>query len=217
MQSLQLPAEFLGFAMVAVSNACWHAQFAAIPFHRRLLLLPHCMSKAAVCPGEYDAVGLHCAGCGGCAINAIKTQAEALGYQVIVAEGTSSVLMKILDGDADAVLGVACLDSLEKSFSRIADLGIPHLAVPLLIDGCVETQAEIAQVDSLLTVHSAAGAIRGNSYLPLLRETRRIFSPALLPALLAPVASVPAADTTLTTEAIALAGWGKAESACAPS
>ena len=71
---------------------------------------------------------------------ACNAEAEQLGYSVIVAEGTSSVLMKILEGEADAILGVACLDSLEKSFHRVAELGVPHLALPLLKNGCVDTE-----------------------------------------------------------------------------
>ena len=136
--------------MVTVSNEFWRPTFAAIPADRRLFLLPHCLADRAACAGTYDSVGLHCAGCGSCEIDALQREAEQLGYSVIVAEGTGSVLMKILEGEADAILGVACLDSLEKSFHRVAELGVPHMAVPLLKDGCADTKAEVDQIRLLL-------------------------------------------------------------------
>jgi len=183
---LGLPGEYLGFAMVCVDNAFWEPEYDAVPHDRRLLLLPKCLSDYDACAGHYDSVGLHCAGCGHCVIQGLKEQAEALGYQVIVAEGTSSVVMCVLEGRADAILGVACLDSLEKSFERIADLGIPHQAVPLLTDGCRDTTAEVDLIRDLITQTGDAGPGVEHSYLPLLRETHGIFEVESLCDLLAP-------------------------------
>ena len=172
---LGLARRFLGFAMVAVSNEFWRCTLAAIPFDRRLFLLPHCLADRAVCVGKYDAVGLHCGGCGGCEIHSLKSEAERLGYSVIVAEGTGSVVTKILEGEADAILGVACLDSLEKSFRRVAELGVPHMALPLLTDGCVDTTAEVDQIRELLAAERVNTEAVPRSYVPLLRETARMF------------------------------------------
>jgi geranylgeranyl pyrophosphate synthase len=184
LERLSLPRQFLGFAMVAVSNEFWRATFAAIPRHRRLFLLPHCLANRAACAGQYDSVGLHCAGCGSCEIAGLQRQAEQLGYSVIVAEGTGSVLMKILEGDADAIFGVACMDSLEKSFHRVAELGVPHLALPLLKNGCVDTTVEMDQIRLLLATDTAGGETAPRSYIPLLRETARIFQQPLFSELL---------------------------------
>jgi geranylgeranyl pyrophosphate synthase len=183
---LELSRRFLGFAMVAVSNAFWRPVLEAIPFHRRLFLLPHCLSDRGVCRGTYDSVGLHCAGCGSCEIDALKTQAEQLGYAVIVAEGTSSLFLKILEDDVDAIFGVACLDSLEKSFQHLVDLGVAHMAVPLLKDGCRNTEAEIDLIRDLLTAEAAPTLAAPRSYMLLLRETTRMFQPPLFAELLAP-------------------------------
>lgn len=182
--ALGLPDAYRGFAMVAANNAFWGGAFSSIPFNRRLLLLPHCLRDDAACAGAYDTVGLHCAGCGGCDITGVQAEAEALGYRVIVAEGTSSVLMKVLDGEADAILGVACLDSLEKSYLRVADLGIPNVAVPLLTDGCLNTEAEWGAVRELLHGYTEALPRKIRGYVPLLRETLAIFAPEALTALL---------------------------------
>ena len=211
LERLELPRRFLGFAMVAVSNGFWRPVMEAVPFHRRLFLLPHCLSDRAACAGTYDSIGLHCAGCGSCEIHALKTQAEQLGYAVIVAEGTSSVLHKVLDGDVDAIFGVACLDSLEKSFQHLVDLGVAHMAVPLLKDGCLDTEVEIDQIHALLTARAAQSIVAPRSYVPLLRETTRMFQPPMFSELLAPyVESTGPADRraegAASVEGIAL-GW----------
>ena len=51
LEQMGQPEGFLGFAMVVVGNAFWKQQFLAIPFERRLLLLPHCLKHADGCPG----------------------------------------------------------------------------------------------------------------------------------------------------------------------
>ena len=191
---LGLPRHYLGFAMVAVSNEFWRPTLEAMPFHRRLFLLPHCLSDREACRGTYDSIGLHCAGCGSCAIDALRREAEQLGYSVIVAEGTSSVLMKVLEGDADAIFGVACLDSLEKSFHRVVELGIPHMALPLLRNGCVRTEAEVDQIRKILTAETAPSKASPRSYLPLLRESMRMFQPPMFSELLAPYETAVADD-----------------------
>ncbi len=172
LRQLGLARQFLGFAMVAVSNEFWRPTLAAIPPSRRLFLLPHCLADRAACVGKYDAVGLHCGGCGACEIHALKNEAERLGYAVIVAEGTGSVVTKILEGEADAILGVACLDSLEKSFRRVAELGVPHMALPLLKDGCLDTKAEVDQIRALLAADAPSTEAAPRSYIPLLRRPR---------------------------------------------
>ena len=44
-----------------------------------------------------------------------KVKAEDLGYKVLVSEGTPIVLKIIVSGHVDAIVGVACLNVLEKA------------------------------------------------------------------------------------------------------
>lgn len=204
LMQLNMPANFLGYAMVAISNCFWAGHFAAIPYNRRLLLLPHCLSNADLCMGSYDSVGLNCVSCGACNINELRTRAEELGYQVIVSEGTSSAMMKVIEGSADAILGVACLDSLEKSFSRIVDLGIPNIAVPLLQDGCVNTEVDTKEISRYLEMFTNDQVAGANSYLPLLRAASDLFSEEQFSILAGGCTTVSNADDALaTTERIA--------------
>ena len=64
---LALPEAYLGWTMVVAASAYWREQAAAVPFHRRLVLLPRCLRDAATCAAPCDAAGLHCRDCGACA------------------------------------------------------------------------------------------------------------------------------------------------------
>jgi geranylgeranyl diphosphate synthase type II len=172
---LGLGRAYTGFAMVAINNEFWRAQFAAVPPARRLLLLPHCLRHVTDCKGSYDARGLACAGCGACPLGAVKAEAEALGYSVLIAEGTPAVVDTLRRGPCDAILGMACLDSLERAFSRVRELGIPNVAVPLLTNGCSATTAEMDVLHGWLRCADGAGAPRTRSYLPALRQADGLF------------------------------------------
>ena len=191
--------------MVAISNAFWREQFIAVPPHRRLLLLPKCLRDPVRCIATFDSIGLHCGGCGSCPIFDLSEEARRLGYEVIVAEGTSSVIMKVLEGDADAILGVSCMDALDQSFQTVADLGVPNQAIPLLFDGCVSTEVE---VDVVLEAIWATGETAATMHtpLPLLRETVAIFHrPRLMKLLAAHLPEQCQTEDPLTaTDAIAL-------------
>jgi len=202
LDELDMPHEFLGFTMVAVSNSFWRDQFAAVAFSRRLLFLPTCLRDRKACKGRLDSAGLDCASCGACAIDALKKTAEGLGCRVIIAEGTPAVVSRLLDCDADAIVGVACLDSLEKAFARVADVGVPCMAVPLLRNGCADTAVETDQVLSFLNAQCPRPERRPRTYAPLLRESVRLFAPEALSGILAPV--LPAPKAASATDAIAL-------------
>jgi len=185
LRELGFTPAYHGFAMVAINNAFWCDAFAAVPMPERVLLLPHCLRDVALCKGRYDEVGLECVGCGACSLDGLRREAEALGYTVIIAEGTPVVVQLLLSGKASAVLGVACLDSLEKAFRPISNLGIPHMAVPLLTSGCVDTTAESETIKELLHIGRATGSRRTRSFLPLFRAAKALFEPQTLEGLLA--------------------------------
>jgi len=118
--------------MVMLTNEFWRDQVAAIPFHRRLMLLPHCLKNAEGCPAEYDELGLDCKKCGACEVGDFRTKAEELATRLLVSEGTPIVLKIIVSGHIDAIVGVACLNVLEKAFDKVLLAGIPCIATPLL-------------------------------------------------------------------------------------
>src|SRR5262245_22044963 len=124
LEDLGLPEGYLGFAMVMLGNGFWKEQFISIPFEKRIFLLPHCLKHVDACAAQHDELGLHCEDCGACAIGDLKVKAEKLGYKIMVAEGTPIVLKIIVSGYVDGILGVACLNVLEKSFEKVVQSGV---------------------------------------------------------------------------------------------
>ena len=189
LDNLGLSHSYLGWTMVAVGSAFWRPQVMAVPYHRRLLLLPHCMRNASLCAASYNSEGLQCVSCGGCTLGWLREVALSLGYRVMIAEGSPSVLRLILSGEADALLGVACLNSLERSLERILMAGIPSMAIPLLVSGCRETVADEDWIlDMIETPYVSTGFV-GRSYLPLMRLATRLLENEL--DTLAPRVSTP--------------------------
>lgn len=148
---LKQPEDVTVFAMVEVINEIYRDQFFSVPFNRRLLLLPHCLRKENGCVGEYNDIELACKDCGKCCLTEIKKKAEALGYTVLIAEGTPIVLKLILSGRIEGVMGISCLKTLEKMFSKISVVGVPGHAIPLIKDGCRDTEVDLESVMKSLT------------------------------------------------------------------
>lgn len=180
LEGLQLSDAYLGWAMVAVASAFWHDQVAAVPYDRRLLLLPRCLRDEERCPAECDEWGLLCRDCGACRLSGLRAKARRFGYRVLIAEGSPAVIKLILAGKTDAILGVACLDSLEKMFEKLVRSGIPAMAVPLLCNGCRRTSVDEEAVRRLIGVPYRPGRQHTASYLPLVRCAAHLFEPAEL-------------------------------------
>src|SRR5207237_6528281 len=51
---------------VLINNELWREQLAAVPFERRLLLMPKCLRVESKCPAPFDEFGLLCKQCGLC-------------------------------------------------------------------------------------------------------------------------------------------------------
>jgi geranylgeranyl pyrophosphate synthase len=169
------PEKFLGFAMVLIGNFFWKQQFLATPFERRLLLLPHCLKHAEGCPADYDEFGLDCEKCGACSIADYKVKAEQLGYKVLVAEGSPIVLKIIVSGYVDSILGVACLNVLEKAIDKVLIAGVPSYAIPLHSGDCKNTTLDESWVWDVLEKYEPLPSPQTTSYVPLMRKANRLF------------------------------------------
>lgn len=166
---------YLGWTMVVLSSCFWEEQIKSIPHSRRLFLLPHCLKHAEGCPADYDEFGLACKTCGACSIADFRGAAEELGYKVLVAEGSPIVLKIIVSGHVDAIVGVACLNVLEKAIDKIMLAGIPCMAVPLLSSDCRNTSVDEDWVEQMVRVPHEESKQSTRSYLHLLRESSKLF------------------------------------------
>ena len=128
---------------VLINNEMWRENLAAVPFERRLLLLPKCLRVESKCPAPFDEFGLLCKQCGLCSIQDLQTEAERLGYAVLVAEGSAIVMSMIQTGKIEAIVGVSCLSVLERAFPYMEAAAIPGVAVPLLQDDCIDTTVDL--------------------------------------------------------------------------
>ena len=138
----QTDISFREFAMVVCGNEIWRPIVAATPYNRRLLLLPQCLKNNSNCNAVIDELGLICAGCQSCQIDSILQKAESLGYATLVAEGTTVAVSLVQEGTIDAVIGVSCMSVLQKSFEPVSRAAVPVIGIPLLFEGCAETDVD---------------------------------------------------------------------------
>jgi geranylgeranyl diphosphate synthase, type II len=140
-----------------------------------MLLFPHCLKHAEGCPADYDEFGLDCERCGACSIADYKVKAEQLGYKVLVAEGSPIVLKIIVSGYIDGILGVACLNVLEKAIDKVLIAGVPSYAIPLHSGDCKNTTLDEAWVWDVLEKYEPLPEPQTSSYVPMMRAANKLF------------------------------------------
>jgi geranylgeranyl diphosphate synthase type II len=180
--------KYRDYVGVLLSNEVWREQLAAVPFDRRLLLLPKCMRVEDRCPAPFDEFGLLCKQCGLCSIQDLQEEAERLGYPVLVAEGSAIVMALIQTGKIDAIVGVSCLSVLERAFPYMEAAAIPGIAIPLLQDDCRDTAVDIEWVWEVLHLDSA-DRTRRLDLEATKEEVRSWFGAENLDAIMGPAAS----------------------------
>src|SRR5574341_840884 len=137
------PPAYTNYVGVLINNEMWRETVAAVPYSKRLLLLPKCLRVESKCPAPFDEFGLLCGRCGLCCIQDLQAEAERLGYAVLVAEGSAVVMSLIQTGKIEAIVGVSCLSVLERAFPYMEAAAIPGVAVPLLQDDCIDTTVDL--------------------------------------------------------------------------
>lgn len=137
---------------VMINNYAWSKIVAGIPFNRRILLLPKCISHSTKCPAKYDELGLLCEQCGCCDIAEIISQADELGYHTIVSEGTTSASLLLSSGKVECVIGVGCLHSFERSFPLAVKEAVPSIAIPLYNKDCKDSKVDQLWLNEVLAV-----------------------------------------------------------------
>lgn len=133
---------YRAFIMVCIGNMIWRPVVGAVPYNRRIMLLPQCLRNPHSCKAEKDEMGLLCADCGNCSISGFLREAENLGYVALVTEGTTITTRLIESGKVDAVIGVGCMEVLQKMFASVTKYAIPGIGIPLVTCGCTETMAD---------------------------------------------------------------------------
>lgn len=176
---------YLHYTAVCLNNEMWRDTLAAIPYERRLLLMPKCLRVEDKCPAPFDEFGLLCKQCGLCTIQDFQNEAERLGYAVLVAEGSAVVMSLIQTGKIEAIVGISCLPVLERTFPYVEAAAIPSIAVPLLQDDCINTTVDIDWVWEYLHLTSEDKTFRLNLNA-LHDEVRTWFEPGSIAQIMGP-------------------------------
>ncbi len=174
-----------GWIMVEAHNCVWRDTVAAIPYEKRILLLPQCLRHSGKCEAEIDELGLLCHRCNQCTIPDLQDKADSLGMMSLVAEGFTAVIGLIESRVVDTVIGVSCLASLEKAFPMMVDNAVPGLAIPLNTDGCKDTTVDYGYVERMISM-CADKSVKLLDYDYLKSTINQWFSPENLRRLLSP-------------------------------
>ena len=133
--------------LIVRKNAEHAAAYAAVPYSRRLVFLPQCIRCTEKCRAHEKGAEHVCAECGACKAGDIVRRGGELGYLgVRILKGGSAVARVVDELRPGAVLGVACHFEGALGILECERLGIPVQCVPLLRDGCADTDVELAKV-----------------------------------------------------------------------
>jgi len=120
----------------------------------RVLLLSHCLRPSQACPGKVAKRGLVCPeGCTEeCVLGRLRQAALALGYKgVCIASGGAMALKFVVEQNPRGIVAIACNKELAEGVEAVQALAprttdAPAIVVvPLLRDGCVDTEVDEAQ------------------------------------------------------------------------
>ncbi|GBE54789.1 hypothetical protein BMS3Bbin15_00950 [archaeon BMS3Bbin15] len=131
---------------IEVRNNLNERKFARISPDDRIVVVPQCV-RHSKCPARLDSItGIDCKSCGLCIVKDIKAEAERLGYKFYIVPGGSFVKRIVKKVRPGAALGIACHQDLNMSMHEISRAECAVVGVPLLKDGCVNTEVDVKEV-----------------------------------------------------------------------
>ena len=139
------------------------AGLAAVAPSERVLVLSHCLRPSQSCPGKFGKSGLDCPeSCSeNCFIGRVRQMALKAGYKgVCIAAGGAMALRFVKDHHARGIVAVACDKELVAGINGVKDLSggagnmPPIVIIPLLKDGCVDTEVDEERVFQALSLGS---------------------------------------------------------------
>ena len=125
---------------------------------KRALLLPHCARKYMDhrCQAEFNPTisSYQCRQCSpDCLVNRACQAGKKRGYDVYVLPGGSCIPKLLAQRMYDGVVGVACPNEIQMGIRELGK-AIPYQAVPLLKNGCANTEFNIETLDEVLGGHT---------------------------------------------------------------
>lgn len=161
---------------IEIRNHLNHKKFMEVKGKERILVVPQCL-RSVKCPARLDSsVGVTCKGCGMCVIKELKVEADRLGYGFYVVPGGSFVERIVKAIRPKAALGVACYKDLNMGMHELSKAECLVLGVPLIKDGCVETNVNTKELLNMmrLGIEKGVGDVqKGCSPEPGLKNAQR--------------------------------------------
>ena len=139
---------------------------------QRILLLPHCLRPSQTCPGKYSKRGLECPeDCAeDCTIGRLRRVALSLGYKgVCIAPGGRLAMNYVKENSPKAIVAVACQKELEEGIHGVRELSEndklapPIVIIPLVKDGCVDTEVDEEQALKMITLGCSLESVKGEA------------------------------------------------------
>ena len=128
---------------IEVRNNLNLSRFMGVGGKDRILVVPQCL-RSVKCPARLDSsVGVTCKECGMCVIKDLKAEADRLGYGFYIVPGGRFVERIVKAIRPKAALGVACYKDLNMGMHELSKSNCLVMGVPLVKDGCVETNVNI--------------------------------------------------------------------------
>lgn len=132
---------------------------------KRVLLISHCLRSSEDCTAKMTKAGLECRDdCPTrCTVGRLRIMAQELGYKgVCIAPGGSMALKFIKKNNPEGIVAIACMKELEEGVCAVEEIvetkkgdastgNAPVIiAVPLLRDGCVDTEVDEEEAKKII-------------------------------------------------------------------
>ena len=140
-----------------------------IPPSQRVLLLSHCLRPSQTCPGKYSKQGLVCPDdCDqDCTLGRLRRTALSLGYKGVCIAPGGRLALKFVEGiSPKGIVAVACHKELEEGIESVHELSgdddhmPPIVVVPLVKDGCVDTEVDEAKALEVIALGCSQESVK---------------------------------------------------------
>lgn len=120
---------------------------------KRMIIAPHCM-RSMKCPAISTRTGIQCISCGKCVFTKLMKDAPKYGYDLYIVTGSSFVKHILREKNYDGALLIACDYDLNKVMMGLKGKKIVTYGIPLLNDGCFNTEVNYEEVIETLEMLS---------------------------------------------------------------
>ncbi|MDR1417630.1 MAG: DUF116 domain-containing protein [Endomicrobium sp.] len=134
-------------------NKLQEKRFASVSPKKRIVFAPHCMRNTSICSAiEKDSYYI-CADCGGCKITQINKLVKKLNYMALyIVKGGRAISKIVKEQSPEGIVGIACFFEGDQAFKMLKEENLAVQFVSLTKDGCSATDANLIEVERVLSL-----------------------------------------------------------------